>query len=92
MILRYLEILETLFGGEKRANLGWPILSLRCSLEGIQIGGLRSEYGVLGSWTTIYHDEDDPVGMSQMADYFPCTHRPHRAFLVSKEDRGVIVT
>ncbi|EDR02270.1 uncharacterized protein LACBIDRAFT_309620 [Laccaria bicolor S238N-H82] len=32
------------------------------SLEGIQVGGLRSAYGVLGSWTTIYHDEDDPVG------------------------------
>jgi len=32
------------------------------SCEGIQVGGLRSSYGVLGSWTTIFHDADDPVG------------------------------
>ncbi|KAJ3777165.1 hypothetical protein FB446DRAFT_718883 [Lentinula raphanica] len=52
------------------------------SSEGIQVGGIRSSYGVLvsneyslnmsgpvhqlqdiqGSWTTIFHDEDDPVG------------------------------
>ncbi|KAJ3512975.1 hypothetical protein NLJ89_g3219 [Agrocybe chaxingu] len=32
------------------------------SSEGIQIGGLQSGYGVLGSWSTIFHDSDDPVG------------------------------
>jgi len=33
-----------------------------CSSEGVQVGGLRSAFGVLGSWTTIFHDADDPVG------------------------------
>ncbi|KAF5340129.1 hypothetical protein D9758_013144 [Tetrapyrgos nigripes] len=32
------------------------------SCEGVQVGGVRSAYGVLGSWTTIFHDVDDPVG------------------------------
>ncbi|KAF8963017.1 hypothetical protein BDZ97DRAFT_1822636 [Flammula alnicola] len=32
------------------------------SSEGVQVGGLRSDFGVLGSWTTIFHDADDPVG------------------------------
>ncbi|KAF8651974.1 hypothetical protein AX16_004617 [Volvariella volvacea WC 439] len=32
------------------------------SSEGVQIGGIRSQYGVLGAWTTIFHDRDDPVG------------------------------
>lgn len=32
------------------------------SSEGVQVGGLRSTFGVLGSWTTIFHDADDPVG------------------------------
>ncbi|KAF9522585.1 hypothetical protein CPB83DRAFT_864245 [Crepidotus variabilis] len=32
------------------------------SSEGIQIGGLHSAYGILGSWTTIFHDAEDPVG------------------------------
>ncbi|TDL17728.1 hypothetical protein BD410DRAFT_882839 [Rickenella mellea] len=32
------------------------------SSEGIQIGAVRSEYGVLGTWTTVSHDDDDPVG------------------------------
>ncbi len=32
------------------------------SSEGVQVGGLRSAFGVLGSWTTIFHDADDPVG------------------------------
>ena len=30
--------------------------------EGIQVGGLGSSFGILGSWTTIFHDIDDPVG------------------------------
>ncbi|KAK7054423.1 hypothetical protein VNI00_003621 [Paramarasmius palmivorus] len=32
--------------------------------EGVQVGGLRSAFGVLGAWTTIFHDRDDPVGAS----------------------------
>jgi hypothetical protein len=32
------------------------------SCEAIQIGEVRSKYGVLGSWTTIFHDPHDPVG------------------------------
>ncbi len=34
----------------------------RCSSEGIQIGNVRSIYGVLGAWTTVQHDRGDPVG------------------------------
>ena len=30
--------------------------------EGVQVGGLGSSFGILGSWTTIFHDIDDPVG------------------------------
>ncbi|KAJ8079994.1 hypothetical protein PM082_016820 [Marasmius tenuissimus] len=30
--------------------------------EGVQVGGIRSAYGILGAWTTIFHDEEDPVG------------------------------
>ena len=32
------------------------------SSEGIQIGSVRSFYGVLGAWTTVQHDRGDPVG------------------------------
>ncbi|KAJ3557182.1 hypothetical protein NM688_g1607 [Phlebia brevispora] len=32
------------------------------SSEGIQIGSVRSSYGVLGAWTTVQHDRGDPVG------------------------------
>ncbi|KAK0221470.1 hypothetical protein IW262DRAFT_1459675 [Armillaria fumosa] len=32
------------------------------SSEGIQVGGLRSLYGVLGTWTTTFHNTNDPVG------------------------------
>ncbi|EEB96972.1 hypothetical protein MPER_03802, partial [Moniliophthora perniciosa FA553] len=35
-------------------ELGNPIWSG----EGIQVGGVRSAYGVLGAWTTIFHDRD----------------------------------
>ncbi|KAL4261698.1 F-box domain-containing protein [Pleurotus pulmonarius] len=49
------------------ANVRWHFVSgeagnsIWCS-EGIQVGGVRSLYGVLGTWTTIFHDFDDPVG------------------------------
>ena len=33
------------------------------SSEGVQIGGVRSVYGVLGSWTTVHHEVHDPVGV-----------------------------
>ncbi|KAH8091065.1 hypothetical protein BXZ70DRAFT_954171 [Cristinia sonorae] len=32
------------------------------SSEGIQVGGVRSPFGVLGVWTTVSHDLHDPVG------------------------------
>ncbi|KAF8272752.1 hypothetical protein EI94DRAFT_1769606 [Lactarius quietus] len=32
------------------------------SCDGVQIGGVRSSYGILGIWTTIFHDPQDPVG------------------------------
>ena len=32
------------------------------SSEGVQVGGVRSVFGVLGSWTTVYHENLDPVG------------------------------
>ena len=40
------------------------VLIVSCfSYEGIQVGGVGSCYGILGSWTIISHDIDDPVGM-----------------------------
>ncbi|KAI0252115.1 hypothetical protein BJV78DRAFT_1125038 [Lactifluus subvellereus] len=32
------------------------------SCDAVQVGGVRSPYGVLGSWTTVFHDLHDPVG------------------------------
>jgi len=32
------------------------------SSEGVQVGGVRSSFGILGAWTTVFHDGDDPVG------------------------------
>jgi len=32
------------------------------SSAGVQVGGLRSSFGVLGAWTTIFHEDDDPIG------------------------------
>lgn len=32
------------------------------SSEGVQIGPVQSTYGVLGTWTTVFHDTGDPVG------------------------------
>ncbi|EMD40152.1 hypothetical protein CERSUDRAFT_122222 [Gelatoporia subvermispora B] len=32
------------------------------SSEGIQVGGVRSAFGVIGSWTTAQHHRADPVG------------------------------
>ncbi|KAH9080329.1 hypothetical protein EDB83DRAFT_2513237 [Lactarius deliciosus] len=32
------------------------------SCDGVQVGGVRSSYGVLGIWTTVFHDHHDPVG------------------------------
>ncbi|KAF8881908.1 hypothetical protein BD779DRAFT_1473206 [Infundibulicybe gibba] len=32
------------------------------SSEGVQVGGARSAFGVLGAWTTVFHDAGDPVG------------------------------
>ncbi|KAH8113503.1 hypothetical protein DFH11DRAFT_304122 [Phellopilus nigrolimitatus] len=32
------------------------------SSEGVQIGPAQSTFGVLGTWTTVFHDEQDPIG------------------------------
>ncbi|KAF7768628.1 hypothetical protein Agabi119p4_7871 [Agaricus bisporus var. burnettii] len=32
------------------------------SSVGVQVGGVGSSFGVLGSWTTVFHDDEDPVG------------------------------
>ncbi|KAH9924355.1 uncharacterized protein BXZ73DRAFT_91336 [Epithele typhae] len=32
------------------------------SSEGIQVGNVRSKFGILGAWTTVLHDSEDPVG------------------------------
>ncbi|KZT19986.1 hypothetical protein NEOLEDRAFT_1182915 [Neolentinus lepideus HHB14362 ss-1] len=40
------------------------------SSEGIQVGGVRSPYGVLGSWTTVFHDAHDPIGPFWMRKVF----------------------
>lgn len=39
-----------------------------CPLMFCKVGGVRSLYGVLGTWTTIFHDFDDPVGMNVMRE------------------------
>ncbi|KAI6030429.1 hypothetical protein F5J12DRAFT_800318 [Pisolithus orientalis] len=30
--------------------------------EGVGLGGVRSQAGVLGTWSTVFHDAEDPVG------------------------------
>ncbi|KII86844.1 hypothetical protein PLICRDRAFT_164215 [Plicaturopsis crispa FD-325 SS-3] len=32
------------------------------SCEGVQVGGVRSPFGVIGAWTTVFHHIQDPVG------------------------------
>ena len=32
------------------------------SSEGVQIGVVRSTFGVLGTWTTVHHHRHDPIG------------------------------
>ncbi|KAL0563295.1 hypothetical protein V5O48_018777 [Marasmius crinis-equi] len=53
--------------GRENAAIRWHFVSGETgnpiwSGEGVQIGGVKSAFGVLGSWTTIFHDIDDPVG------------------------------
>jgi hypothetical protein len=43
--------------------IGGSILNLSTSCLGVQVGGIGSSFGVLGIWTTVFHDIDDPVGM-----------------------------
>ena len=42
--------------------------------EGVQVGGLGSLFGILGSWTTLSHDIDDPVG--EKSQTYLCYHLP----------------
>jgi hypothetical protein len=32
------------------------------SCQGVQVGGVGCQFGVLGIWTTIFHADEDPVG------------------------------
>ena len=32
------------------------------SSEGVQIANVQSGYGILGTWTTVFHEDGDPVG------------------------------
>ncbi|KZT67309.1 hypothetical protein DAEQUDRAFT_713802 [Daedalea quercina L-15889] len=41
------------------------------SSEGVQVGGVRSSYGILGSWTTIHHETHDPVGPFWLRKVYP---------------------
>jgi len=43
------------------------------SSEGVQVGGVRSSFGVLGSWTTVHHDRHDPVGPFWLRKMHPTT-------------------
>ncbi|KAG6898402.1 hypothetical protein C0992_004113 [Termitomyces sp. T32_za158] len=48
---------------------------------GVQVGGMRSMFGVLGTWTTVFHDLDDPVGpfwlrRDSAAPDLPMRHSP----------------
>ncbi|EIW59282.1 uncharacterized protein TRAVEDRAFT_121446 [Trametes versicolor FP-101664 SS1] len=43
------------------------------SSEGVQVGNVRSKFGILGSWTTVLHDRHDPVGTSWLSRHTcPC--------------------
>lgn len=52
------------------------------SSDGIQVGSVRSAYGVLGAWTTTAHDIGDPVGKSNFGPAV-CS-RPHTP-IISKD-------
>ncbi|KAF8074001.1 hypothetical protein FPV67DRAFT_1577079 [Lyophyllum atratum] len=43
------------------------------SSVGIHIGGPRALYGVLGTWTTVFHESDDPVGPFWLRRLQPAT-------------------
>ncbi|KAH9936501.1 uncharacterized protein B0H18DRAFT_974101 [Fomitopsis serialis] len=49
------------------------------SSEGIQIGGVRSSYGILGSWTTVHHEPHDPVGPFWLRKIHPSPQRDGEA-------------
>jgi hypothetical protein len=49
------------------------------SSEGVQIGGIASAFGVIGTWTGIHHDRGDPVGpfwLYKVEDDHPIYMRP----------------
>jgi hypothetical protein len=57
---------EMLFGGLYTILCGIHA-DIPSSSEGVSIGGLHSRFGVLGIWTTIFHELDDPVGMPPLS-------------------------
>lgn len=52
----------TTFGGRITSPADARERSRLRSSEGIQVGNVRSLFGVLGTWTTVTHDEHDPFG------------------------------
>lgn len=43
------------FASGENGNLIW-------SSDGVQIGSVESTFGVLGTWSTVFHEDGDPVG------------------------------
>lgn len=41
------------------------------SSEGVQIGAAQSGFGVLGTWSTVFHDEHDPIGILFFCKSYP---------------------
>lgn len=65
-------ILDKPFGGKIHfpPTACYSMLTLS-STEAIQIGPPGSSFGALGTWTTIFHDLDDPVGKAVYDTNFP---------------------
>ncbi|KAH7924517.1 hypothetical protein BV22DRAFT_1035027 [Leucogyrophana mollusca] len=41
------------------------------SADAIHMGNVRSQYGILGAWSTVFHDAQDPVGPFWMQRQYP---------------------
>jgi hypothetical protein len=35
---------------------------MHCSSEGVQLGSVHGPWGIMGTWSTIHHTEQDPIG------------------------------
>ncbi|KAI0685294.1 hypothetical protein BC835DRAFT_1384848 [Cytidiella melzeri] len=55
--------MEGWVGLSSKNDIHWHFVSNHMwSSEGIQVGGVRSTFGVLGIWSTVQHERSDPVG------------------------------